>query len=541
MTRAAVVAALLAASGCGSPPREGVREHFNFWPIARYETTEEPPGHALDVLWPLARFETSGAARHTRVLPFYWSDDDGAGRTLTNVLGLFWRRQDQIAGRSSATLWPLLSIGGSADGIEHEINALDLWLVSLYDDAARADGSYSRRLLGLFDHEALALAASYGRKDAAGDAIEEHRHVFPIWFDRRDAAGRSRVWFGGPLLGLESDPVRGLEGVDVLFPLFRWEHEGDGATAAWHARALPLLWFTRRPDASVDFVLPLYGRQSEADGARTRTFVLAPLWVRTTDRQSLLVRDEYLWPLTRFQWTRDGRQSWVFPLWYHRVHGAREHWNLLGLLDTETSEVRDAWQLWPLYAGDASFGEGTRSSWLPVLDLRHAFGPAPSGEETAVLFPLSSFRRDGIGSTSWIFPCWWSHDDGVIASWTHLWPLYGSSRRGSYREVSTLWPLFLAGSDPEGLERRLNVLWPCFHAEWSADGAALWHSWFWLVRCEREPAAAGGAEEFSILGALYRSRIERDQSARSVPFLFGYRRDGEAHELKLLHLIPIRW
>ena len=68
----------------------------------------------------------------------------------------------------------------------------------------------------------------------------------------------------------------------------------------------------------------------------------------------------------------------------------------------------------------------------------------------------------------------------------------------------------------------------------------MWHSLFELLRFEKA-AGAEGEEEFSVLGALYRSRSSQQRLTRSVAFLFSYERDGDESLLKLFHLIPIRW
>jgi len=673
------------AFGCASPPRDNVDEKFNFWPIARYETVEQPPGHALDVLWPLARFQESGDARHSRILPFYWHDEDGQGKRFTNVLVLYWQERNEETGGLARTLLPLFSFemsvspdrldasfsyrvlflpflfsalagstdsGRSYDGspfrserlgmlcflgnlfsvyhgrvqidetthgrpvISAERSLLDLWLLTLWDAETSPNGDHRQRLFGLLDFDVVALATSVTEHDVDGQFTSSHAHVFPVWFQSRhqlDGGVHERDWYGGPLLALERNPSDHLFGIDVLFPLFRYDRSGEAEERAWHVRALPLAWFTRRPDSSASLmfpfyyhlrddgndylhVVPLFGRHEEADGAFRRLFVVPPLYIRTTDRRLSLARTEFLFPLTRFETSRDGSMNRVFPLWYRKEFGARVHLNVLGLIDIENSDVRESFMLYPLFSNSDVFGEGTRRSWLPLLDLRYVIDPIPAGDETAFLYPWASFRRDRGVVTEWIFPCYWRHDDGVLESWFHVWPLFGMNERGHYREFSFIYPLFFAGSDDTGVQqatgflyplsgsrrdahvdkrwiawlyhdtrtrdtkrsdtrqftdaegdadasgadsRETNILWPLFHYERNADGSTLWHSLFYMLRSEHESAPEGGAQEFAILGGLYRSRSEGDELSRSVPFLFGYHRDGNQSTLKLFHLIPI--
>ena len=62
-------------------------------------------------------------------------------------------------------------------------------------------------------------------------------------------------------------------------------------------------------------------------------------------------------------------------------------------------------------------------------------------------------------------------------------------------------------------------------------------------RAERWNDASGEliSDDFRVAGFLYHSHEEPGRKTASVPFLYKWTRDGEARELRLLHLIPIRW
>ena len=197
-----------------------------------------------------------------------------------------------------------------------------------------------------------------------------------------------------------------------------------------------------------------------------------------------------------------------------------------------------------------------------------------------MLWPIASFERDGIESRRWIFPFYWWFDDGVNQSHKHLWPLLGRDEDAGLVTWSTLWPFFFVGADADrtrtesgflfplggskredGTSRRWFfplfydrvteageetaasrnswVLWPLFSRQASADGSSRWHSLFYLLRGEDDPAAE--TSEFSVLGGVYRGRTEGPRTTRSLAFLFGYEDDGEESTLRLFHFIPIRW
>lgn len=490
--------------------------------------------------------------------------------------------------------------------IRNEWTALEVGeLFRLWEsDVAAPDGRARHHLLTLFDEVELSLF----RWDDLPASESSWRHLFPLWFQHRDPTSsylwllplfgdsrdgtHRRTWIVPPLLGLEDDPAREFSALDVLYPLVRRSTEGTGERRETHFRALPLAWFTWRPDSSVRLLLPLYydirdahsrythlvplyGENEERDGRARTTFVLAPLFIRHEDDDEALTQTHVLFPLIEATADRDGAMSRAFPLYYRRAGEDGAHLNVLGVFDRRRES--DGWSrtlLYPLFSSESRVGGGSTTSLLPLLDLRLLDDARPQADEVSVLFPLSSFRSRESGATSrWIFPLWWQFEDpDAESSIRHLWPLLGRHARGSRVTWATLWPLFFRTSDrddpemselgylfplgyawsdaaetrnwllplwyhhAEGDEATSWALWPLFHRERTAD-ATRWHSLFYLLRSETTAAA----HEFSVLYALYRGRTEGDRTTRSVPFLFHFEDDGGARTLRLFHLIPIRW
>lgn len=713
----AALGVLMLATSCTSPPREGVDEKFNFLPLARYETSANPPGYTVDALWPMIQSHRAGEAHGSRVFPLWIHEDDGAGEDFLNVAILYWQTLDDQTGSIERTLFPILFMASGADrekfhvwplygldeyggpedpartdtvlgplfewdrsvdgnrgrvsvgalwplfalwrqghddwqdeaGVDHtnrdlrvgaflgdlfgllqhdrqnvadgdattattETNVLHLMdVLELFERIDDEDGTRTR-VLGLFDEPWAALYTHLTETDENGALLEEWNHLFPIWFHgengsenmamlfplfgrKTTTAGLEKTWLIPPFFSYETDSSRDLEALDALWPLWRFERRG-GADPGTHVRMLPLLWFTRRPDSDVEVLLPfwvsitdehseythllpLWGRHVERDGELEKTFWLPPLWIHTTDRGRRLDRHDVLWPLMRFETAADGVRNRVFPLFWYESAGARSHLNVMLAFDRQTSEVRSSTLLWPLYGSVDALGSGTRTSILPLADGRFVTDDDPVGEQTSVLWPLTSFERDGLESRRWIFPFYWWFDDGVKESHKHLWPLVGRDEDGGMVTWSTLWPFFFAGSNGDGSRsesgflfpfggskredetarrwffplfydrvtepdapdaegsRNSWVLWPLFSRQASADGSSRWHSLFHFLRAEENPAA--GTSEFSVLGGMYRTRVEPDRTTRSMAFLFGYENDGQESTLRLFHLIPIRW
>lgn len=606
----------------------GRRIHRTLFPILWYR--DAPDEWKLHV-WPLYGVHTYGGAEarsrsDSLIYPLFDFDRrlDGSAHDLAllsiaPLLTLFRHRHSSWKNSSGAgRISDEVEFGRVMDELLRIYHSVERQPVELTEGAEgladeRPMVRKERSFLSLLD---LLHLYSWRETEQPDGEVELSAHLFPLYFQSKDEQrsslfvlplfgrqtrddGYRRNWIVPPLLSLEDDPSNSMSATDLLWPL--WRHESRaGDDPGYHLRLLPLLWFTRRPDAEVSVVLPLYyrikdatseylhlvplyGRHSEANGKLTRTFVLPPLLISTRDSRHQLERTDLLWPLTRFESSRDGTRNWIFPLFFQRRSGVNAHLNILGLFDRQSSELRERTLLYPLYARSLARGEGSRSSWLPLLDWRIAGDAAPQGEQTSVLFPLSHFQTVEETTTRWVFPFYWWFDDGVGESTRMIWPFFGVQREadGLVRR-SILYPLFFSGSSEDDSRSDLGilfplaganatrsdtasrrnswlfplfynrvsdedlasessrtwVLWPLFSRVTESDGSQLWHSLFHLVRSER---SATGTEEFSVLGALYRSRIEEQRESRSVAFLFSFQREGDERTLKLFHLIPIRW
>ncbi|MFG0317174.1 MAG: hypothetical protein ACF8XB_07875, partial [Planctomycetota bacterium JB042] len=104
----ALLALLLSSAACRAPEREGVDERFNFLPLARYETSENPEGYAVDALWPLVRFHREGEAHGSRAFPLWIHEDDGEGEDFLNLGLLYWRTENDRTESIERTLFPIL-------------------------------------------------------------------------------------------------------------------------------------------------------------------------------------------------------------------------------------------------------------------------------------------------------------------------------------------------------------------------------------------------------------------------------------------------
>jgi hypothetical protein len=573
------------------------RNTFALWPFYGFRTSKDADDvvSRLDhVAWPLFRFEST-------------SDDSASSAHLVSfefLAGLYSReRQTPISDRDTRNEFVRTSAAGWVLGglfSLFESSATERWggtrVASLFN---------GRTLLRGGDHletdkssDLTSLYASSWRNDEAGEATRRHSHLFPLYSSTTSAADGDDLWLLTPLYRHRANPTLDASSHDLLGGLWSYGSSGSGETRSKHWRLLPLLWFTTRPDTKTHLVLPLYyhladaendylhfipfyGKNTEANGKATKTFVLTPLYIGTRDERNDLTRTDLLFPLISWESSIEGSSSRFSPFWYYETHAARSHWNFLLFADGTRSEVESSTLVYPLYAERLVRGEGRLQSYLPLLDVvRYLEGSVPSGDETTVLYPLSSFRTQGETYRRHVFPFYWWRDNGLGQSLKAIWPFYGISRNSDFAMHSVVWPFFRFGSDTSGNRSELHlfsplfaqthrrgegsethhsrffplywwcngdaeggswssgwVLWPLWRYQAKQSGEICAHSLFKLGEYERSPD--GQVEQLSILHALYRYRREGQHETRSVPFLYRYESEGDRATLHLFHFIPI--
>jgi hypothetical protein len=312
--------------------------------------------------------------------------------------------------------------------------------------------------------------------------------LFPIFHSGR--TGTRDEFALRPLFGQWWDSKKDMTDVDFLFPI-GWYRREPGKS--WF-QLRPLVWFKRLESSGYFHLFPLYGRNWS--GSEDRLWLLTPLITYWTNRGSE-PREWTLdapFPLLHLEHKNDRSLGWIFPL-YFAGSGKKSSfdpgkaalevvdWDLLGLspLFWQYREIRPE--------GAEGSGEVvTRNLFVPpfYIDLRgrgstfQMFGLDLYVRERreregmdAVLWPLVHHGWENDVDQMWVFPFYWKFREGEDRTF-FIWPLYGISSEGEYRERSTVYPLFWYGTD--GKERSsLTVLGPLFHRhrrsekEWSWD------------------------------------------------------------------------
>lgn len=548
------------------------------WPLFRFNSSsnaESGGSHLLSFHFLLGLFDHEYSTRpETEDSPKRQRDSTVAGWVLGKLFSIFeTTRTDHWGGTRVVSLWNER--------------------VTEHFETSSPERDDSANFTSLF--------ASSWKNDETGALEESHSHLFPLYSSTTSTTEGDDLWILTPLYRHQANLTENSSSHDLLLGLWSYGSKGEGETLERHWRALPLLWFTTRPDTKTHLVLPLYyhladsendyfhfipfyGKNTEANGKATQTFILTPLYIGTRDERTDLTRTDLLFPLISWEKSVNGSNSRFVPFWNYTQRAGVTHWNSLFLVNRRYSEVESATLLYPLWADRTIRGEGRLRSLLPIVDFTRNLSSSslPSGDEFTFLYPLSSFREEGDAYENWFFPFYWWRDDAAGHSAKHFWPFFGVSRDSDAVTRSVIAPLFSYGSNPDGTWSELHLLRPLFakthhqdleHEEnhlrffpffWWCDGVGpynpwstgwvLWPLWRYEQRelgdvhahslfklGEYERSADGLAEQFQILHALYRYRRDGTHETRSIPFLFRYETEGDRATLHLFHFIPIEF
>lgn len=396
-----------------------------------------------------------------------------------------------------------------------------------------------------------------------GDAVSRHYLLFPIYSQLRDEELQLRAW-------------------DVLWPL--WHYETTPTTTAF--RLLPLVWHSHTPESRTTIGFPLYWSFASGDRSATHLFplygvhtrgssytkryILGPLFMQTIDGKKSLAQVDLLFPL--ISWKREGesRRIQALPLYYHQRSADRSSTVLFPLYWSFISGENRSLHLVPIYS------VRTKGEWYAK---RFILGPTiiqtrddrADRRQWDVLFPLSSFKREGDVRRAWIFPLYyhrrepgaeatvgfplyWSFQEADHRTW-HLVPFYRYRRHETYREHAPLWPLLRFGRDVDQDVSLVQVL-TMYHRQHGGNGLTTVFPLWWhettpqrtidmtplLHRYEHD--AAVGHRELSLLWlapdvALMHYAHRPDALDHSVFPLYAYRSNAVDDSLRWSLLWPL--
>lgn len=339
----------------------------------------------------------------------------------------------------------------------------DWHLAPLVTQMNRHDGGLTREVLGGMVLAEDPPAGYKGDNERIGRRV---RALRPIFSDIDHVNGdRTLEWL--PPLGRTL--WRGEEVTSYFFPIYTARlTPPDSKGRTFSMLVLPGFFWTRQEDGTDHLAwLPLYGDLRDFLTFSRIQFALFPLYLRTERAGNRT--DNLLFPI--FSWTRpiedDGTRDEITDIEARPIRGWRV-WPIVGHIQREESYDRRFF-LWPVFQ-------------LQTNDLSR-------GEE------------------------------GEQRIWS-VFPLFTSTRMGSYKGYTFLWPFFGWGTDPRGDFWALDAPWP-------------------LVRFQRGGENTGGVVRSRIWPFYSHLKADKAESwSVAWPFVQWRHEDYRGYDRDSLYLLP---
>ena len=494
---------------------------YPFFSLTRHPTTED---WTLRYFWPLGEIQHVGEEQRSRFIPLWWrhktpqsSDgflfpylwrDHGESQTHALLPLWWWHKEPQV---SEGLLFPYLWFE-HGERQTHAILPLWWWHRSpekstglLFPYAWREEKETRYDLL-------LPLWWRYRSPES------RYSLLFPLYFGWENNRGSGSVlpfWYAtrseesefSTLIPFYLDWRSGSTSRLRLVLPFYADHRGETS-----ATRVVLPFYFRRNNFTFDSTLrywfPLFG--SYERGTETQRYYLFPIYAHMQDPQRGYDSRFFLWPLVHHETLPDAHDTWVLPL-FRWQRTADESHNMAALLWwSGHTPARDYTLLLPLY-GHWRNAEGEYRVTPLSLDMRKPDGyrkrfflgpiaiatedPQQQRKQLDILWPLISKSKRGETRHSRFLPFWW-HDESPERSFSlallppylhkeepgqslfHLWPFYGRTLDGDFREDAVLWPFFRYGRESDGERRSWQALIAFGSSDTDRNSFAIFPLWY---------------------------------------------------------------
>jgi hypothetical protein len=348
------------------------------------------------------------------------------------------------------------------------------------------------RMEGRFKRVALALVASLAC--AACTAPGSARNLAPLFSEHSMAGGGSEIEALAGSVIVQRPSIRSAVKRWYVKPIVSWRRFPNGDELSW---LIPPLGSHRRSGrGDVYQFLPLFHFSFEwqPDGTNTWTWISLPLviWAKTADGR--IVRAWFpLGGVVEHFLSFDRAEFVLFPLFSRVQRSGRTTYHFLWpIFSYSHGAGGPAWRVWPLIGHKRWKGRYDRWFFLwPIFQYQRNKTALESAEEgrAVTLFPLYQTTRQGsMRSTSVLFPFFGFARDSESGfwAWDGPWPLVRFMSPGSSDSPTRwrVWP-FYSYYQGDGLTSRY-FLWPFvnFRDEIYPDGRKkaayilpFWQSW----------------------------------------------------------------
>lgn len=355
----------------------------------------------------------------------------------------------------------------------------DIHVAPLYSRLSRASGGT--------ETEALAGLWISQPSDGEGGEYVSRKGLRPLYSRGHTETGRVNMHFLAPLGYYTRD---GEHATSLLFPLYYWHAYPDrDGSRSWDLVSLPgVLWSHRKHADDAFGWFPIYGNFKNVLTYEQVQFALFPLYVKSK---------------------RNGNTSWnfLFPI-FGRTRGPTVH----------------STRFWPFYGRSRYRNAEHLPSRLNPMDRKFEEPyTAKRYDRWFVMWPFFHLHKDHLGGGN----------EKPATKWM-LFPLFGATKRGSYRSYTALWPFFGYARDRERGFWAVDAPWPFVRLQGGGRAPlAEERTRFWPVYSKYK---AAGMEAYTYMWPLAHQRLERyERSTRRsfyfVPFLQTWSRyDHETHE-----------
>lgn len=308
---------------------------------------------------------------------------------------------------------------------------------------------------------------------------------------------------------------------DVIWPVFRYERKGT-----WNRLAIRPFIFATQKDTDyrkTNVLWPLSGYERE--GKSLSLYIFPLYWYGHNSSYRYNIFFPFYWSGNYGSWN----YFHLWPLYGQNKNGNYREYSMVypffkyGYQKESTYKNMDLF--WPIF----NFRKNDQYNSLrlfPVIFVKNDY--SQDYRHVNVLLFFSDYQRQGENQSLVIFPFYWQKRWGNY-SYTHIWPLFGASRRGTYREYSTIYPFFRYGVDSDDDSVTWHALWPL--AKYKQAGDYLYFRFFPLLYFSHK----GINKQDFILPFYYRKQNEHFDFSMITPLFL--RRETEESRMKLL--IPL--
>lgn len=483
--------------------KEDFTEYSTLYPFFKYGFNQDLTEKNLDLFWPIFNYQKAKSYNSLSLFPLFTAKNDASrnyrhlnillvlsdyerenDEYTVNVFPVYWQARKE--NYSYLHIWPFFGV--SRDQNTKEYSTIYPFFRYSYNSKNDAVNWYApwpivkfNRAPDLLYFHFFPLAYISHRRLSKTDLI------FPFYF--KNEKDDQTLKFVTPLYLSWKTKEHSLK---TLFPLyFDYQEDAFGVRVG-----LPFLFsFHKGPfsfssfipvyfhsadqelQSSFSYYFPLYGVYRRGDSV-SRHLLLFPLYSKIEDKKISLKAWDFLWPFFHYESSPQTLYLRALPVYLRNRTAAYDFNTVIPFYWSFTGTGRKYLHIFPFYTqitkedgyvkkfifGPLYISTSDQRAGLSRMDILFPFFSSSlrKNERRSWLFPVYYHRRNPsesftIGSL-FLLPPYYYRKVRPEEKNFHLWPFYGRYQKSSYKEYSTIWPLFKFGHDSPQDYTNLNLL-----------------------------------------------------------------------------------